>query len=118
MDADLFSNWFTEHFLKFCGSERPIILLMDGASSHYCPDMIRTAIKQQVVLFVLPPHTTQVCQPLDKGVFAALKTGWREVCHSFIVANLDRVITRYDFSALGLLKQALESLEYIPSINL
>ena len=57
-----------------------MLLLMDGASSHYCPEMIRI---EQIILFVLPPHTTQ---PLDKGVFASLKTSWREVCNSFMVS--------------------------------
>ena len=80
-------------------------------------------------MFVLPPHTTQICQPLDKGVFASLKTSWREVCNSFMVSSPGRVITRYDFSGLfcqawdncmtiKILKLASESLEYILSINL
>ena len=68
MDAGLFSSWLTEHFLRYCGSERPVLLLMDGASSHYCPEMIRIAAKEQIILFVLPPHTTQICQPLEGSV--------------------------------------------------
>ena len=100
MDSHLFHDWFSNHFLEYCGSQRPVLLLMDGASSHYSPDMIRTAAKEQVILFVLPPHTTHLSQPLDKGVFAAVKTKWREVCHTFLMENPGRVITRYDFSAL------------------
>lgn len=100
MDSELFERWFIDHFLRYCGSDRPILLLMDGASSHFNPDMIRVALKEQVVLFVLPPHTTQVCQPLDKGVFSALKESWKQVTHSFIIENPGRVVTRYDFSSL------------------
>ncbi len=100
MDTLLFEKWFTEHFLCYAPSQRPLLLLMDGCSSHFCPDMIRIAAKEQVVLFVLPPHTTQISQPLDKGVFGALKTGWREVCHKFTITNTGRVVTRWDFSQL------------------
>ena len=100
MDSELFRDWFVSHFLTYAPTERPLLLLMDGCSSHFCPEMVKIAAMQQVVLFVLPPHTTQVSQPLDKGVFSALKTSWRKVCHSFLIQNPGRVITIYDFSAL------------------
>ncbi len=100
MDMELFHDWFVNHFLCYAPSERPLLLLLDGCSSHFCPDMVKLAASEQVVLFVLPPHTTQVSQPLDKGVFSALKSSWRKVCHSFLVRNPGRVITLYDFSSL------------------
>ena len=94
MDLELFHDWFSNHFLCYAPSERPLLLLMDGCSSHFCPDIIKIAASEQVIiLFVLPPHTTQVMQPLDKGVFAALKTNWRKVCHFFLIRNPGRVIT-------------------------
>ena len=92
-----------------------MLLLMDGASSHYCPEMIRIAAKEQIILFVLPPHTTQICQPLDKGVFASLKTSWRGVCNSFMVSSPGRVVTRYDFS--GLFCQAWDNCMTIKNIK-
>ena len=49
---------------------------------------------------MLTPNTTNLTQPLDKGVFAALKTSWKQVCHKFLTNNPGRVISRYDFSAL------------------
>ena len=85
MDLKLFRDWFVSHFLTYAPTERPLLLLMDGCSSHFCPEMVKIAAMQQVVLFVLPPHTTQVSQPLDKVVFSALKTSWRIVCHSFLI---------------------------------
>ena len=66
MDMELFHDWFVNHFLCYAPSERPLLLLLDGCSSHFCPDMVKLAASEQVVLFVLPPHTTQVSQPLDK----------------------------------------------------
>ena len=100
MDQQLFKCWFTRHFLHFIPPVRPVLLIMDGHSSHYCPDTIRLAAEEQVIVFALPPNTTHLTQPLDKGVFGPLKVSWRKVCHSYLVNNPGKVITRYDFSTL------------------
>ena len=70
---------------------------MDGRSSHFCPEMIRLAAEEGIVLFTLPPN---MCQPLDKGPFAPLKIEWRKTVHNFIATNRGRAVTKYDFSAL------------------
>ena len=100
MDMELFRIWFQRHFLHYAPAARPLLLLMDGHSSHFCLDTIRLAAKEGVTLFVLPPNTTHLTQPLDKGVFGPLKLQWRELCHKFLAAHPGRVITRYDFSRL------------------
>lgn len=98
IDTALFQDWFTNHFLCYVHPGRPLILLMDGHSSHFSPEMIGIAADEGVIMFVLPPNTTNLTQPLDKGVFAALKTSWKHVCHRFLTQNPGRVISRYDFS--------------------
>ena len=72
---------------------------MDGHSTHFCPDTIRLAAEKYVVLFTLPPNTTHIAQPLDKGCFGPLKTEWKKVCHDYLVTE-GRVVTRYSFSKL------------------
>ena len=100
MDRNLFEKWFCNHFLVYCPKTRPIILLMDGHSSHYCPDLIRQAAAEQIVLLALPPHTTHFAQPLDNGCYGPLKMQWRQVCQEFCTSNPGRVVTLYDFSHL------------------
>ena len=100
MTRDLFNEWFQRHFLLYAPSTRPLLLLLDGHSSHYCPETIRAAAASQIIIFALPPHTTHLTQPLDKSAFACLKKSWRKVCHEFIVSNPGRVVTRYEFSML------------------
>ena len=51
-------------------------------------------------MFTLPPNTTHLTQPLDKGVFGPLKSIWKDTCHSFLVKHPGRSITKYDFSRL------------------
>ena len=100
IDTALFQDWFSQHFLCYAPPIRPLLLLMDGHSSHYSPEMICIAADEGVILFVLPPNTTNLTQLLDKGVFSALKSNWKHVCHEFITQNPGRVISRYDFSTL------------------
>ena len=98
IDRSLFNDWFFDHFLLNIPTARPVLLLMDGHSSHYCPEVIRAAAAEKVVLFTLPPHTTHLTQPLDKGCFSPLKVEWRKRCQEFFAKNPGRVISRYDFN--------------------
>jgi len=34
MDMVLFKEWLLKHFLRYAGSNRPLLLLLDGHSSH------------------------------------------------------------------------------------
>ena len=99
-DQELFLLWFHKLFLMSVPKVRPLLLIMDGHSSHYSPDFIRIAAKEQILIFVLPLHTTHLTQPLDKGCFGPLKTAWKAVCHEFFCKNPGRAVTRFDFSAL------------------
>ena len=100
MDSGLFDIWFHNHFLRYVPVARPILLLLDGHSSHYCPETILKAAKEDIILFALPSHTSHLSQPLDKGCFGPLKCMWREVCYQYLVDNPSKVITRYTFSKL------------------
>ena len=100
MDMELFHMWFCNHFLRYAPSVRPLLLLMDGHSSHYCPDTIRLAARERIILFTLPPNTTHMLQPLDRGCFGPLKMAWREECHQYMSEHPGRVVTKFQFSAL------------------
>ena len=97
---ELYDIWFKKHFLRYTPAVRPILLLVDGHSSHHCLDTINLALSEGVTLFVLPPNTTHLTQPLDKGIFGPLKVRWKEVCYQYLSANPGRVVTRYEFSWL------------------
>ena len=100
MTQELFYQWFKQHFLKYAPGTRPLLLLVDGHSSHYCPDFIRMAAAERVLVFVLPPHTSHLSQPLDKGCFSPLKVYWRQACQRFYTAHPGINITSYDFVTL------------------
>ena len=100
VDTELFQGWLTDHFLQFAVGARPLLLLLDGHSSHYQPDLIRFAKEHDIILFCLPPHTTHESQPLDATVFKPRKQNWQDACHDYIQSNPGKAITKYQFSAL------------------
>ena len=100
IDRGLFYGWLEEHFLTHAVPARPLLLLVDGHSSHYDPDAIRFSRDRSVIIFCIPPHTTHEAQPLDVGFFGPLKKNWSTVCHDFIQSSPGKVITKYNFSEL------------------
>ena len=99
-DQELFSFWMTQLFVKFIPPARPVLLLIDGHSSHYEPDTIKLAAEAEIVMLCLPPHSTHVVQPLDVNFFRPLKVYWCEAGHKFVQSNPGRAITKYQFSPL------------------
>ena len=100
VDTELFKVWLTDHFLQFAVSARPLLLLLDGHSSHFQPELIHYAKDHDIIVFCLPPHTTHESQPLDASVFRSLKQHWQEVAHSYMESNPGKLITKYNFSPL------------------
>ena len=100
VDQELFFFWLKEHFLPNTVSQRPLLLLLDGHSSHFEPNTIQFAKDNDVIILCLPPHTTHECQPLDCSLFGPLKQHWREACHRFYQANPGKVISKLNFCSV------------------
>ena len=100
IDKELFHGWLVEHFLKHCVASRPVLLLLDGHSSHFEPQTIRFAKENGIIIICLPPHTTHELQPLDCSLFGPLKLAWSEVCHSFFMQHPGQVVSKMNFNQL------------------
>ena len=100
VDHKLFYSWLKDHFLHNVVSHRPLLLLLDGHSSHFEPQSIEFAKEHDIVIFCLPPHTTHECQPLDVGLFGLLKRYWQQECHKFYQKNPGLVITKLNFNCV------------------
>ena len=69
----LLFHWMFEHFLAYAPLNRPLLLILDGYSSHYFPEAIKVYVcAEEVITFALPPNTAHVVQPLGRGYFSAL----------------------------------------------
>ena len=74
-DQELFQGCMKEHFILHVVQGSPVLLLVDGHSSHYDPETIRFAKDHSsIFIFGLPPHTTHEAQPL--GMMLAMLTGF------------------------------------------
>ena len=100
IDGEIIYEWFESHFLLYAPAARPLLLLLDGHSSHYMPDFIRLAASKGVIVFCLPPNTTHVSQPLDTTVFHSLKTFWDQAVDQYMSSNPGKVPTIYQFNML------------------
>ena len=100
INTDLFEGWLMEHFVVNAVSGRPLLLLLDGHSTHYQPEVVRFARDHDIIMLCLPPHTTHEAQPLDCGVFKPLKAQWTNVCHLYFQKNPGKVINKFNFNLL------------------
>jgi hypothetical protein len=80
MNSHIFLEWFKNQFVphvkNIIGEGKKAVLLYDGHVSHVTIELILCAMEADIVLVKLPPHTSHILQPLDKGVFGPLKTAW------------------------------------------
>ena len=99
MTADGFVDWLKSQFIPALPPARPVLLLLDGHSSHIGYDVRQLAIDNDIHLLKLPPHTTHLLQPLDVGFFNCMKHAWQEAIGDF-TRKEHRVVTKCDFPAL------------------
>ena len=74
--------------------------MYDGHKSHLSITLAEWAKKRNVVLFVLPPHTSHLTQPLDVAVFDPLKSQYYKQRQSYLQQNPGISITRYEVAKL------------------
>ena len=98
-NAVTFTDFFENHFLKHV-TTRPCLLLYDGHSTHITTQVIERARDADVLMFVLPPHTSHVSQPLDVAIFSPMKVSITNEFHKFVHNNPGELVTRYDLSSI------------------
>jgi len=76
------------------------LILYDGHKSHLSLTLTTWAEKRNVILFVLPPHSSHLTQPLDVGVFGPLKAFYNRECRAYMHANPGIAITTRDIARL------------------
>jgi len=101
-NTDIFRKFIIEHFIKYILHREPgqhVLLILDGHKSHIAVDIIEWAKQNNIVIFVLPAHTSHVLQPLDVACFGPFQKMYNSECHKLIRKNTCG-ITRYDICSL------------------
>lgn len=103
-NGEIFRKYLQEHFLSFTQGRdplQPILLLYDGHRSHISMELIEWAQGNNIILFVLPPHTSHVLQPLDVGCFGPFQKIYDNLRHKFIRYNLQSTVPKHAVCELG-----------------
>jgi hypothetical protein len=104
MTAHVFRQ-FLELFDTFVSEKsitRPVLLFVDGHSSHISLESSEFCAQRNIILYCLHPHTSHITQPCDVGFFGPLKSGWHAHLRDWQMAHLGEPLTKKQFP--GLLK--------------
>lgn len=115
MTAETFLQYFTNVFFPYLVKENydfPIIVFLDGHSSHLSLELTTFCKKKRIVLVCLYPNSTHILQPLDVALFYPLKVKWKkevslwklknngaEIKKPYIPALLHGIISKESFES-------------------
>lgn len=102
--TNIFYPWLIDNKI-----ELPIILYVDGHSSHLTMALSQFCAESKIILVALFPNSTHILQPLDVAFFRPLKVQWKKKVHKWRMENCGRKLTREDFAKI--LEGAIQSLE-------
>lgn len=90
MTSDTFYKYITNVFFKWLQEnnyEFPIVLYVDGHSSHLTLPLMKFCKREKIELIALFPNATHILQPLDVAVFHPVKEKYREVLRQWRIDN-------------------------------
>ena len=103
-NTGIFEYYVTNHLAKHAkiteNNAQNTLILYDGHKSHISLTLTEWAKQRNVILFVLPPHTSHITQPLDVGVFGPLKCLYDRECQAYLQKNPGISITKYEVARL------------------
>ena len=101
----VFHNYMTKHFSKYVKLSEdkasvPTLVLFDGHKSHITLTLAEWARRYNIILFILPPHSSHVTQPLDVAVFGPFKAIYYSECQAYMKKYPGANITHYQIAEL------------------
>lgn len=103
--TNIFYKWLRENDIEF-----PVILFVDGHSSHMTMALSEFCSHHGIILVCLYPNSTHILQPLDVAFFHPLKNQWKKTVYQWRIDNHGQKLAREDFASL--LNSTLCSLEH------
>lgn len=100
MESEVFKNYFSKVLVPNFKNKRPILLIYDGHTTHISIRLIEEALKEQVTILKLPPHSSHLLQPLDISVFKPIKDKWDAKLVKWQRENPGKKVLKQKFSKL------------------
>lgn len=101
METSIFEKYLKDIFVLAISSEIPVPLIYDGHSTHAELKVIEYAIFEKITMLKLPPHSSDVLQPMACSVMKPMKDRWDQQhikwqrTHNSRKANLREFSLRY-----------------------
>ena len=102
MDAERFEAyipWLNDQLTNL-EIKKPVIMFLDGYSSHLTYKCVRTAKEMDIILVKLPPNSTHLLQVLDVSVFKPAKTNWTKIVKSWFRQTRFQTVSKSVFPTL------------------
>lgn len=102
INSDIFQKW-VEWFAEYVPGNipRPLLLIMDGCSSHIDDKVLKAASDNSIILLSLPPHCTHLVQPLDVAIFKSFKAALRDAVHKRMLDTGITSLSKAEAVAVG-----------------
>ena len=85
MNSECFYMWLTSLFYLLIANKVafPVLILLDGHTSHINIAVAEFCIDKGIILFCFPAHASHILQPLDVSVFGPMKKTWNSELEAF-----------------------------------
>ncbi|CAF1556632.1 unnamed protein product [Didymodactylos carnosus] len=101
MEENIFFQWFKNMFIPLTATTpKPILLLLDGHTSHQSVRTVELAVEHNIILLLLPPHSTTILQPLDVTFFKPIKQKYREILNEYYSTSGYKNVSKPIFPSL------------------
>lgn len=107
--ANIFHPWLVTNKI-----EMPVILFVDGHTSHLTMAVSEFCGKNEIVLISFIANATHILQPLDVAVFRPLKMEWKKSIHTWRMKNNGKKLARDDFAPI--LQITMDKMKNFPDI--
>lgn len=84
MDTKNFTEWFLSVVVPWAKNKTgKKVIIGDNLSSHLNEEVLEQCQHHNIGFVLLPPHSTDKCQPLDVAFFRPMKGVWRTVMEEY-----------------------------------
>ena len=112
--TELFYGWLANHFILRIPPIRPVVLLVDGHSTHIDIEISKLCKEKGILLYCLPAHSSHITQPLDVGFYGPLKQAWKKAVANYAVDHIGKSVTKQTFARI--FKEAWENTVKVSTI--
>ena len=101
IDSKSFFSFVANMFYPYIVSNNiplPVLLLVDGHSSHQSPEVHQFCSDHNIILYRFPPHATHILQPCDVSFFKCLKAEWYLAERAFRIDHPGFFVTKTGFA--------------------